>query len=318
MLAYFGTDVDRGKGTVGVDVDGVEGVGVEWGDEEGGLSFLKIDLLGNMVEEVGVDELFAGVPDVAVLLVDDGVLVRVVVIRSKARRGGEEMGEGKEVGGEWGEESGGRRRGGGGDSGDGGFDDGRGNILNRDVFEINDFTWELKLCPIVLSERWEEAIEFGLGEADDVGGGSFTELFKIELGRGAKGFEGGLQGRRGWGSDDVGVGVNGAGLKGVWVDEEDVGVGGQGGVDGRGGRSNKRKAGDDKLGAGSNGGQPGYGGGLGAAGILEAGASRTWVVLCVVGAVEGVVDDLEGGSGVGLIDFIQVGPGGDGEGRGRH
>ena len=26
MLAYFGTDVDRGKGAVGVDEDGVEGV----------------------------------------------------------------------------------------------------------------------------------------------------------------------------------------------------------------------------------------------------------------------------------------------------
>ena len=308
MFAYFGTDVDRGKGTVGVDVDGVEGVGAERGDEERGLNFLKIDLPGNVVEEVGVDKFFAGIPDVMVLLVDDGVLVRVVVVCSKARRGCKEMGKGKEVSGEWGKEGGRRRRGGGGDGGDWGFDNGRGDILNRDVFEINNFTWELKLRPIVLSERGEEAVEFSLGKADDVGGSVFTELFKVKLGRGTKGFKGGLRGRRGWGSDDVGVGVNGAGFEGVWVDEEDVGVGGRSGVDG-GGSSNKRNAGDDKLRAG---------GGLGVAGVLEVGASRTWVVPRVVGAVEGIVDDLEGGSGVCLIDFVQVGPGGDGEGRGRH
>ena len=52
------------------------------------------------------------------------------------------------------------------------------------------------------------------------------------------------------------------------------------------------------------------------AGILEAGASRAWVIPHVVGAIEDIVDNLEGGSGVGLIDFIQVGPGGDREGRG--
>ena len=288
MLAYFGTDVDRGKGAVRVDEDGVEGVGAEWGDKEQGLSFLKIDLPCDVVEEVGVDKLFAGVPDVAVLLVDNGVLVRIEVVGSKARQGGEEVGEGEEVGGEWGEEGSGRWRGGGGDGGDGGFNNGRGDVFNRDILSINDFTRELKLRPSVLIERGKETVEFGLGKADDVGGGLFTELFEIKLGRGAKGFEGGLRGRRGRGSDDVGVGVGGAGLEGVGVDEEDVGVGRRGGIDGGGGSSKKRKAGDDKLGAGSNGGRPGYGGGLGAAGILEAGASRTWVVPRVVGTVEGV------------------------------
>jgi len=34
-----------------------------------------------------------------------------------------------------------------------------------------------------------------------------------------------------------------------------------------------------------------------------------------VGAVEDIVDDLQGGSGVLLIDRVQVRPGGDGEGR---
>ena len=50
------------------------------------------------------------------------------------------------------------------------------------------------------------------------------------------------------------------------------------------------------------------------AGILEVGASRAWVVPSVVGAVEDIVDNLKGSGRVGLIDFVQVGPGGDGEG----
>ena len=316
VLAYFGTDVDRGEGAVGVDVDGVENVGAERGDEERGLNLLKIDLPGNVVEEVGVNEFFAGVPDVAVLLIDNRVLVRVVVVRSKAGQGSKEVGEGEEVGGERGEEGGRRWRGGGGNGGNGSFDDGLGDVFNQDILGINNFTQELKLRPAVLSKQREETVAFCLGEADDVSGGLFTELFEIELGRSAKGFEGGLRGRQGRGADDVGVGVDGAGFEGVWVDEKDVGVGGRSGIDGGGSRINKRKAGDDELWAGGNSGRPGYGGGLGAAGILEAGASRTWVIPRVVGAVEGVVDDLKGGSGVGLIDFVQVGPGGNGEGRG--
>ena len=150
----------------------------------------------------------------------------VVVVGGKARRGGEEVGEGKEVGSKRGEEGSGRRRGRGGDGGDGGFDDGRGNIFNWDIFEIDDFTLELKLHPIVLSEWGKETVKFSLGEADDVGGSLFTKLFKVELCRSAKGFEGGFRGRRGWGSDNIGVGVDKTGFKGVGVNEEDVGVGG--------------------------------------------------------------------------------------------
>ena len=224
MLAYFGTDVDRREGAVGVDEDGMEGVSAERSDKKGGLSLLKIDFPGDVIEEIGVDKLFVGVPDVVVLLVDNGVLVGMVVVCSKARRGSEEVGEGKEVGGERSEEGSGRRQGGGGDGGNWSFDDGRGDVLNWDVFSINDLTWELKLRPIVLSEWGEEAVEFSLGKADNMGGGLFAELFKIKLGHGAKGFKGGLRGRRGWGSDDVGVGVNGVGLEGVGVNEEDVGV----------------------------------------------------------------------------------------------
>ena len=71
MLAYFGTDMDRGKGTVGVNVDGVEGVGAERSDKKWGLNLLKIDFPCDGTEEVGVDKLFPGVPDVAVLLVNN-------------------------------------------------------------------------------------------------------------------------------------------------------------------------------------------------------------------------------------------------------
>ena len=71
MLAYFGTDMDRGEGTVRVDEDGVEGVSVEWSDKEGCLSLLKISPPHNSAEEVGVNEFFSQVPDVVTLFVDD-------------------------------------------------------------------------------------------------------------------------------------------------------------------------------------------------------------------------------------------------------
>ena len=45
------------------------------------------------------------------------------------------------------------------------------------------------------------------------------------------------------------------------------------------------------------------------------GASGTWVIPSIVRTVEDIVDNLKGGGGVLLIDGIQVGPGGDGEGR---
>ena len=71
MLAYFGTDVDWGKSAVRVDVDGVEGIGAEWSDKEGGLNLLEVDSSCDGSEEIGVDEFFLGVPNVAVLFVDD-------------------------------------------------------------------------------------------------------------------------------------------------------------------------------------------------------------------------------------------------------
>ena len=52
--------------------------------------------------------------------------------------------------------------------------------------------------------------------------------------------------------------------------------------------------------------------------VLEAGASRAWVIPSVVGTVEDIVDNLKGGGRVGLVDFIQVRPGCNREGGRQH
>jgi len=46
-----------------------------------------------------------------------------------------------------------------------------------------------------LGERGKEGIKLSLSEMDDVGGSFFSELFKIELGGGAKCFHSGLRSR---------------------------------------------------------------------------------------------------------------------------
>ena len=84
---------------------------------------------------------------------------------------------------------------------------------------VDDVTGKLKLHPIVLIEQRKKGVKFFLGKADNVRGGFSTKLFEVELGHGMKGFKGRLQGRWGQGLDDIGAGVNGAGLKGVWVDK---------------------------------------------------------------------------------------------------
>jgi len=56
VLAYFGTDVDRGEGAVGVDVDRVVGVGAERSDEVGGCVGVKVLGPGDVIEELTVNE----------------------------------------------------------------------------------------------------------------------------------------------------------------------------------------------------------------------------------------------------------------------
>ena len=192
---------------------------------------------------------------------------------------------------------------------------------------VDEVTCELKVAPTILGEWGKEGVKFFLGKADDVGSSVFTKLFKVELGSGTKSFEGGCGSKQGWGADDVWVGIDGGGLKGVGVDKGNASAGGGGrilwglwvvDVVGAGASGfEEGEARDDKLRAGGNGRRPGNDGGrcAGDRGILETGASGTWIVPSVVGTVEDVVDNLKGGGGVLLIDGVQVGPGGDGEGR---
>jgi len=127
------------------------------------------------------------------------------------------------------------------------------------------------VAPTVLVEWGKEEVELFLGEADDVGGSSFSEFFKVELSSGAESLEGGCGSKRGWGADNVWVGINGGGLEGVRVDEGNTGAGGRSGVlwglwdvdvVGAGASGFKKgEAGDDEFGAGGNDGQPGDDGG---------------------------------------------------------
>jgi len=56
VLAYFGTDVDQGEGAVGVDVDGVVGIGAEGSDEVGRGVGVEVLGPGDVVEELTIDE----------------------------------------------------------------------------------------------------------------------------------------------------------------------------------------------------------------------------------------------------------------------
>jgi len=98
VLAYFGTDVDRGEGAVGVDVDGVVGVGAERSDEVWGCVGVEVLGLGDVIEELAVNKLLGREPNVTTLLVVYCVLMRVSV-GSEARRGGEEVLEWADVDG---------------------------------------------------------------------------------------------------------------------------------------------------------------------------------------------------------------------------
>jgi len=96
VLAYFGTDVDWGESAVGVDVDGVMGVGAEGSDKVRGCVGVEVLGPGDVVEELAVDEFLGQELNMTTLLVVDCVLMRVSVGR-EARRGGEEVFEGADV-----------------------------------------------------------------------------------------------------------------------------------------------------------------------------------------------------------------------------
>jgi len=56
VLAYFGTDVDWGKDAIGVDVDGVVGVGAEGDNKVQGCGGVEVLGPGDVVEELAIDK----------------------------------------------------------------------------------------------------------------------------------------------------------------------------------------------------------------------------------------------------------------------
>jgi len=95
---------------------------------------------------------------------------------------------------------------------------------------VSDVAGKLELGPAVLVEWGKESVKFFLGKVDNVGGCFFSKLPEVKLCSGVKGFDSGCGSGQGWGVDDVGVGINEGGFKGIWVDKGDAGVGKQGGV----------------------------------------------------------------------------------------
>jgi hypothetical protein len=117
-------------------LDIVVAVSTEGCDKEGWIVVEGI-VAGDSEEEVALYVLVLGAPDFFTVLVDDSVLVRVVGDGGGTRRGGEEVRE--ELGFQgYGERKVGEDRSGqsgGGDDGDRSFNDGRWEVLDRDVSE---------------------------------------------------------------------------------------------------------------------------------------------------------------------------------------
>ena len=153
----FSAEMDVGEGAVGSDLDGVEYVGAEWGNPKVRV-VVEVGVTGDVVEEVFGEVLFLQDPELFSTFVDDCVLVWVVVSGCGAGRGDEEVGEGFELMVEWVVDDGGdvfRSRGNGcrgWDGEDGGSNDRRWEILNRDVHkgDTNNRIFELSVSVFVL------------------------------------------------------------------------------------------------------------------------------------------------------------------------
>ena len=157
MTTDFGAEMDVGVRAIGSDLDGVEYVGTEWSDPKVRV-VVEVGVVGDVVKEVFGEVLFLQDPELFSTFVGDCVLVRVVVSGGGAGRGGEEMGKGFELMVEWVVDDRGDvfRSGGDGcrgwDGEDGGSNDRRWEILNRDVRkgDTNDRIFELFVSVFVL------------------------------------------------------------------------------------------------------------------------------------------------------------------------
>ena len=88
----FGTEVNGGEDSGGVDPNIVENVGAEGGDK-GERMGVKVRDAGDVAEEVLFDKLLLWNPKFLAMIVNDGVLVRVAVDGEGASGGGEEIGK---------------------------------------------------------------------------------------------------------------------------------------------------------------------------------------------------------------------------------
>ena len=96
----FGAEMDVGERTIGSDLDSVEYVGAEGGNEEVGV-VVEVGVAGDVVEEVFGKVLFLRNPELFSMFVDDCVLMQVVVSGGGAGQGGKEVGKGFELVVEW-------------------------------------------------------------------------------------------------------------------------------------------------------------------------------------------------------------------------
>ena len=91
VVPDFGAEVNGWEDGRGVYPDIMEGISAERGDE-GKRVVVKIRDVGDVAEEVALDELFLWNPKFLATIVDDSILVWVAVGSEGAGRGGEEVG----------------------------------------------------------------------------------------------------------------------------------------------------------------------------------------------------------------------------------
>ena len=92
MSADLGTKINTRKRAVRIDPDAMEDVGMEWGDKRDWVSF-KVGDTGDVVEEIMFDKFFLGNPKLFSVVINNGILVRVVVDNVSAGGSVEEIGE---------------------------------------------------------------------------------------------------------------------------------------------------------------------------------------------------------------------------------
>ena len=145
MTANLCTQVDVGEGTVGSELNGVVDAGTEGGNEVARV-VVKLGKTGDGAEDVTINELVLGAPDLLSMFVNDSVLMGVGVVGKVARWGGErrevEVNEGFGDEGRYGGSKDRRGRSRRGDGLDGGEDNRQQEVLNWDFSEgylLNDF-----------------------------------------------------------------------------------------------------------------------------------------------------------------------------------